>query len=815
MRPLRLELEGFTSFKERLALDFDGLDLFAITGPTGAGKSSLIDALVFALYGQVPRVGREYKQLVSHGAERLSVGLDFEVGGKRYRVARTVRVAGNPQVVLERQADGGFEPLAGRVKEIEEAIEKIVGLDYDAFTRSVVLPQGQFDAFLKGEPKERRKILVALLNLGVYEDMQQIASRRALDARREAEFIANQLAGDFKDASPTALEVAQRSWPRRASGASRPKRALAGLAEALAAAQRVATARRDLEAHRPRPRRRAEREPQKAAATLAEAGAGATRSRASRRRSGDGSRPSGSTPSAMKPSWPRSRGPSSSATWCPGASASRRRGPIWRRGGLAARARLAEAESGGAAPGAAAHRAAQARSKAREPSAKRLHRRHAALELRRHLEPGEPCPVCEQVVRTVPRGRGRGPGRGRRRGQEGRGEARPRRARSLERGRIGPSGARGEVGQLEAEAAQIESQARRPSAAGARRGRSPRRNRDQAARAGRPEGPARQPVARAPGAREGTAAIATASKPRVRRLDAAATSSKARSPPRGACARPRRAESPISNRGRRRRVESLAAAQKDLARLAERGGWLPSAGPSRPGSERRDEVALLESRRDQLQKEAKDTHAQIARLESAIERLEKDLARSLELQDRKKTLDAQAALASTLAQHLRADQLLAFIQEEALRQLADDGSRRLEALSLGRYSLVVDDQEFAVVDHWNADSHRSVKTLSGGETFLASLALALALAEGLAGLASEGRAGDPAREPLPRRRLRHPRPRDPGPGRPGPRRAPRRPAHGGGRHPHPRARGPAPGAHRGEPWRRDGSDPRVLSADRP
>ena len=182
---------------------------------------------------------------------------------------------------------------------------------------------------------------------------------------------------------------------------------------------------------------------------------------------------------------------------------------------------------------------------------------------------------------------------------------------------------------------------------------------------------------------------------------------------------------------------------KDLARLAARGDWLPAAGPSRPGSEGRDEVALLESRRDQLQKDAKDAHARIARLESTIERLQKDLARSLELQERKKALDAQAALAGTLAQHLRADQLLAFIQEEALRQLADDGSRRLEALSLGRYSLVVDDQEFAVVDHWNADSHRSVKTLSGGETFLASLALALALAEGLAGLASEGRAGDP------------------------------------------------------------------------
>ena len=68
------------------------------------------------------------------------------------------------------------------MSEIEKQVERIVGLDYDAFTRSVVLPQGQFDAFLKGEPEERRKILVALLNLQVYKRMQEAANRRAAES---------------------------------------------------------------------------------------------------------------------------------------------------------------------------------------------------------------------------------------------------------------------------------------------------------------------------------------------------------------------------------------------------------------------------------------------------------------------------------------------------------------------------------------------------------------------------------------------------------------------------------------------------------
>ncbi len=93
---------------------------------------------------------------------------------------------------------------------------------------------------------------------------------------------------------------------------------------------------------------------------------------------------------------------------------------------------------------------------------------------------------------------------------------------------------------------------------------------------------------------------------------------------------------------------------------------------------------------------------------------------------------------------------MAWVQEEALQRLAVAGSRHLEKLSQGRYALRLGsgesapatraEQDFFVVDHWNGDSTRSVRTLSGGETFLASLSLALALAESLAQLSTEGRA---------------------------------------------------------------------------
>ncbi|MEX2372936.1 MAG: AAA family ATPase, partial [Dehalococcoidia bacterium] len=88
MRPVRLELRGFTSFREPAVVEFEGRGLFVITGQTGAGKSSLLDAMMWALYGYVPRVGKSVKELISQGEREMSVLFEFTVRDRAYRVAR-------------------------------------------------------------------------------------------------------------------------------------------------------------------------------------------------------------------------------------------------------------------------------------------------------------------------------------------------------------------------------------------------------------------------------------------------------------------------------------------------------------------------------------------------------------------------------------------------------------------------------------------------------------------------------------------------------------------------------------------------------
>ena len=88
MIPLRLELTNFLSYRQTAVLDFNNIHVACISGLNGAGKSSLLDGMTWALYGQVPRVGRQTRQLVSHGEQSMSARLDFTVRGQSYRVSR-------------------------------------------------------------------------------------------------------------------------------------------------------------------------------------------------------------------------------------------------------------------------------------------------------------------------------------------------------------------------------------------------------------------------------------------------------------------------------------------------------------------------------------------------------------------------------------------------------------------------------------------------------------------------------------------------------------------------------------------------------
>jgi DNA repair exonuclease SbcCD ATPase subunit len=194
--------------------------------------------------------------------------------------------------------------------------------------------------------------------------------------------------------------------------------------------------------------------------------------------------------------------------------------------------------------------------------------------------------------------------------------------------------------------------------------------------------------------------------------------------------------------------QHLDETQLALGTLAKRDGWLALL-PPKSGT---DEADVVESLRQTRQRDTAAAQAKVATLTHEVQTTEKAIQRAAELQEKRATLDQTAALAKTLSDHLRANELVAWIQEEALSRLAEAGSRHLQKLSQNRYTLRLGsgmeelaaraEQDFCVVDAWNGDAIRSVRTLSGGETFLASLALALALAESLTELGAESRATD-------------------------------------------------------------------------
>ncbi|GAE00943.1 exonuclease SbcCD subunit C [Clostridium botulinum B str. Osaka05] len=177
MKPKKLVIKGLNSFIEKQEIDFETLvnrGLFGIFGPTGSGKSSILDAITMALYGDI---ARDSTQFINLDTDSLFVSYEFQIasGAKRenYIVSRTVKrdKKGGYKTTAARLIKNTYEEeeiIADKPRDIQKNIESIIGLTAEDFTRSVVLPQGKFSEFLKLSGKSRRDMLERIFGLEKY-----------------------------------------------------------------------------------------------------------------------------------------------------------------------------------------------------------------------------------------------------------------------------------------------------------------------------------------------------------------------------------------------------------------------------------------------------------------------------------------------------------------------------------------------------------------------------------------------------------------------------------------------------------------------
>ncbi len=165
MRPLSLTLSGFRSFRAEQTIDFADLGLFAVVGDTGAGKSSILEAMVYALFNASTWNERDIKALIALESDTMRVDLAFSVGEKRYRVTRSAsRVPGRTSLHALRCADAPELRFDGE-RAVNDEIRRVIGLDYATFTKTVVLPQGRFADLLTAKDADRTRALTDLLGL--------------------------------------------------------------------------------------------------------------------------------------------------------------------------------------------------------------------------------------------------------------------------------------------------------------------------------------------------------------------------------------------------------------------------------------------------------------------------------------------------------------------------------------------------------------------------------------------------------------------------------------------------------------------------
>ncbi|SCF30106.1 exonuclease SbcC [Micromonospora viridifaciens] len=751
MRPMRLDMAGFTVFREETTVDFTDADFFALVGPTGSGKSTVLDAICFALYGTVPRWGgaRGLANALAPSANEARVRLVFESAGDRYVATRVVRRDGRGTVKTANaglqlmpagfdvtKLDTGLSPedlgevVAGTPAEMEQAVLDAVGLPYEQFTSCVVLPQGQFADFLHAKPATRQQILVNLLGLGVYEAVQKRATERAGLAEAKLETV-DRMLGGLTDVDDEALAGARQRVDRMRELAEAVAAAVPELDQARATVREVAAALAALDAEltvlagvRP-PDGIAELARAVVAAREAADEATATVGLAEEREE----KLRGELAAA---------GDESALRLLLKAYADRDRltGEV-----TAVRAAVdaAQAEHDAAGTALAEARAAAERAEAELEAAFRAHEEAKATDqavaLRTHLVAGAPCPVCEQEVSRVPAvpagsavARAVAAGKAARTASEAAKrlvQERDAAARELDRVLLR---ARAEHDQLRARLTELDEQLAGAAAPetlreGLAEHARLRRALDEAAGAVRA---GRDAARRARGALDGA-------QERLRRawrdFDTVRDGLARFGPP-------------TADR------DDVAAAWAALAgwageqaerRRADRAGLAASVGTAEAAAEAVEEriVALFAAAGLAAPADPpRDAAVAVERAEAELRLLEERRKQAAELREQRAGHEREARVARALAGHLRANNFERWLLAEALDLLVDGASRILRELSGGQYDLMHDKGEFFVVDHHDAGLRRGVRTLSGGETFQASLALALALSEQLAGMST-------------------------------------------------------------------------------
>ena len=185
MIPIQLTLKNFLSYSDA-TLDFRGLHTACICGSNGAGKSSLLEAITWAIWGE-SRASSE-DDVIQTGAKEVRVDFIFEANQQTYKVIRTRVRGGSGALEFQIQIPTGFRALTGKgVRATQDLILEHIKLDYETFINSAYLRQGRADEFMLKRPSERKEILAELLKLNQYDQLEERAKElsRQFKARTE------------------------------------------------------------------------------------------------------------------------------------------------------------------------------------------------------------------------------------------------------------------------------------------------------------------------------------------------------------------------------------------------------------------------------------------------------------------------------------------------------------------------------------------------------------------------------------------------------------------------------------------------------